>query len=241
MDYDKLKCIVEAALFSNREPLTLNRLMRMFADAPPERDVMEQVLSMLDRDYAARGVELARSGNAYWFRTRGEYTPWLQTLVTSRPPRYSRALLETLAIIAYRQPVTRADIEEIRGVSVTTEIVRTLLDREWIRQIGTRDVPGRPALYGTTRAFLEYFHLESLKDLPPLQDERDLTIIARELEIALPDPGEGGESGDGGETGRADGADFGPDAEDAPDPVILMSEDLDNGEALASEDGSTSP
>jgi len=182
-----LKSIVEAALFSSDTALTIKRITGMFPrGATPAKEEIEKVLEVLQEDYTDRGVVLRKIGNGYRFQTRQEYASWLGKLAESRPPRYSRALLETLAIIAYRQPVTRGDIEDIRGIVVSTDIMRTLLDREWIKQVGTRDVPGHPALFGTTREFLEYFDLASLKDLPDLNVEREMTEIAQELNVDLP-------------------------------------------------------
>ncbi len=185
--HNDLKNIVEAALFSSDAALSIQRISAMFPrDATPAKEEIEKALESLQQDYAERGVALRKIGNTYRFQTKQEYASWLGKLAESRPPRYSRALLETLAIIAYRQPVTRGDIEDIRGVTVSTDIMRTLLDREWIKQVGTRDVPGHPALFGTTRGFLEYFNLSSLKDLPDLNIEREMTEIAQELNLDLP-------------------------------------------------------
>ncbi len=182
-----LKSIVEAALFSSDTALTIKRITGIFPrGAAPAKEDIEHVLQQLQEDFTNRGVVLRKIGNGYRFQTRQEYASWLGKLAQSRPPRYSRALLETLAIIAYRQPVTRGDIEDIRGIVVSTDIMRTLLDREWIKQVGTRDVPGHPALFGTTREFLEYFNLSSLKDLPDLNVEREMSQIAQELNVDLP-------------------------------------------------------
>ena len=184
---DELKNIIEAAIMVSEEPITVDRLIGMFTDeTKPERSTVNDLLMELEQEYANRGFELKRIEKGYRLQTREEYSPWLARLTAGRPPRYSRALLETLAIIAYRQPVTRGEIEEIRGVAVSTEIIRTLVDREWIRQVGVRDVPGKPALFATTRAFLEYFNLEGLTHLPSLQDIRDMDTIADELNMKLP-------------------------------------------------------
>lgn len=183
----ELKNIVEAALLAAEEPLSVSALTALFPeDAAPPANRLRDVFDQLERDYEGRGVELRRVGKGYRFQSREKYSPWLRKLSENRPPRYSRAFLETLAIIAYRQPVTRGDIEEIRGVSVSSEIMRGLLDRGWIKQVGHRDVPGRPGLFGTTQQFLEYFNLESLSELPPLLDKREATDIARELNLRLP-------------------------------------------------------
>jgi segregation and condensation protein B len=176
---------VEAALFSSERPLTLRDLQVLF-DKRAKKESIEEALVQLQDDYRDRGVELVEVAGGFRFQTRAIHAPALRALRESRPPRYSRALLETLAIIAYRQPVTRGDIEEIRGVTVTTEIMRVLIDREWIRQSGTREVPGHPALYVTTPLFLEYFGLGSISELPSLEDERQLAEIAKELGIDMP-------------------------------------------------------
>ena len=177
---------IEAALFSSERPLSVRDLQILF-DQKTDKGIIQAALEELSADYADRGVELVEVAGGFRFQTKAAHAPALRVLRESRPPRYSRALLETLAIIAYRQPVTRGDIEDVRGVTVTTEIMRVLLDREWIRQSGTREVPGHPALYVTTPIFLEYFGLTSLKELPGLDDERELADIARELGIEMPE------------------------------------------------------
>lgn len=184
---DELKNIVEAAIMVSEEPITVDKLLSMFTDeTKPERATVKDLLLQLEQEYANRGFELKRIDKGYRLQTREEYSPWLARLSAGRPPRYSRAMLETLAIIAYRQPVTRGEIEEIRGVAVSTDIIRTLQERDWVRQVGVRDVPGKPALYATTRSFLEYFNLEGLGQLPSLQDIRDMDTIAAELNMKLP-------------------------------------------------------
>ncbi len=186
-DSHELRNIIEAALLACPSPLSVSKLVALFPDeARPAREEVHAALAELEAACAERGVELCRVGNGYRFQTKQRYAPWLRKLSETRPPRYSRALLETLAIIAYRQPVTRGDIEEIRGVAVSTETMRTLLDREWVRQVGYRDVPGRPALYATTRQFLEYFNLGGLKELPTLIEKRTPNEIATELNLSLP-------------------------------------------------------
>lgn len=185
--HSELKNIVEAALLAAESPLSVSALASLFPeDAKPSADQLKEVFEQLDRDYEGRGVELRRVGKGYRFQSREKYSPWLRKLSEGRPPRYSRAFLETLAIIAYRQPVTRGDIEEIRGVTVSSDIMRQLLDRDWVKEVGHRDVPGRPALLGTTQQFLEYFSLEALSDLPPLLERREASDIARELNLRLP-------------------------------------------------------
>ena len=180
---------VEAALFSAEEPLSIKDLRGMFKpDEAPSTDELNAILDQLASDYHGRGIELVSVANGYRFQTQVQYASTLRRLRELRPPRYSRALLETLAIIAYRQPVTRGDVEEVRGVAVSTDIMRALLERGWVRQMGEREVPGRPALYGTTTDFLEYFNLASIQQLPELADQRDLAEIAKDLNILLPEP-----------------------------------------------------
>jgi segregation and condensation protein B len=180
---------VEAALFSAEEPLSIKDLRGMFKpDEAPATDELNVILDQLASDYHGRGIELVSVANGYRFQTQVQYASTLRRLRELRPPRYSRALLETLAIIAYRQPVTRGDVEEVRGVAVSTDIMRALLERGWVRQMGEREVPGRPALYGTTTDFLEYFNLASIQQLPELADQRDLAEIAKDLNILLPEP-----------------------------------------------------
>ena len=170
---EQLKNIIEAALYAAEEPLNVDRLLTLFTDEErPSREQLGEILSMLEAECATRGVELVEVGSGYRFQARQELSPWLARLWEERPPRYSRALLETLSLIAYRQPVTRGEIEEVRGVAVSTTIIKTLLEREWIRSIGHRDVPGKPALYATTRQFLDHFSLASLDQLPRLAEIR---------------------------------------------------------------------
>lgn len=178
----ELKNIVEAALLVAGQPLTIEKMQAMFPEgSQPAREDIRAVLNALSGEYAARGVELREIGKGWRIQTREKYAEYVARLLEERPPRYSRALLETLAIIAYRQPVTRGEIEHIRGVSVSTDIVRTLTERGWIKEVGRRDVPGRPALLGTTREFLEHFNLKTLEDLPPLAELRSLDEIGAEL------------------------------------------------------------
>lgn len=181
--------MVEAALFSAEEPLSTKDLRGMFKpEDAPATDELNAVLDQLTSDYHGRGIELVSVANGYRFQTQVQYASALRRLRDLRPPRYSRALLETLAIIAYKQPVTRGDVEEVRGVAVSTDIIRALLERGWVRQMGEREVPGRPALYGTTTDFLEYFNLASIQQLPELADQRELAEIAKDLNILLPEP-----------------------------------------------------
>ncbi len=166
-----LKSIIEAALFAAGKPLTIDHFLALFAEnSQPERSEIRTILRELRQEYAERGIELVEVASGYRFQTKPHLTPWLKGLQTERSPRYSRALLETLAIIAYRQPITRSEIEKIRGISVSTDIIKKLHDYKWIRVLAHRDTPGKPALYGTTREFLNYFNLKHLNELPPLTE-----------------------------------------------------------------------
>jgi segregation and condensation protein B len=186
-EISELKNIIEAALFAASEPLTVRKLIRLFPDdAQPTKDEIKEALDRIESEYSDRGVELKKLGKGWRFRSKEKYATWLRRLTINNPPRFSRALLETLSIIAYRQPVTRGDIEEIRGVAVSTDIIRAIEDRGWIAEIGHRDVPGRPALFGTTSEFLEYFGLESLRELPELMQPRELIEVAKEMNLTLP-------------------------------------------------------
>lgn len=167
----KTKQIVEAILFAANRSMTIKQIQQVFPELEqPDSKEIQQALDAIETDYKARPIGLKRTASGYRFQIRARMSPWVARLFTEKPPKYSRALLETLAIIAYRQPVTRGEIEEIRGVSVSSNIIRTLLEREWVRVIAHKEVPGRPALYGTTRQFLDYFNLSSLSDLPDLTD-----------------------------------------------------------------------
>ncbi len=169
VSYQELKNITEAAILTAEVPVSVAQIRSLFPiDEAPERAQINRAIQEIQQDCETRGIELKKIGDGYRFQSRPKYAAWLLKLSELRPRRYSRALMETLSIIAFRQPVTRGDIENIRGVSVSTEIMRTLLSNEWIEQAGHKQVPGRPALFRTTRGFLEYFNLESLDDLPAL-------------------------------------------------------------------------
>src|SRR3990167_7577360 len=179
--------ILEAALFCAAEPLPVDRLGQLFPEeARPSLGEIRQYLANLKTVYADRGVALVEVASGYRFQVRNEFAPFIQRLEDRKPPRYSRAFLETLALIAYRQPVTRGEIEEVRGVTVNPAIIKTLLDREWIKIAGYRDVPGKPALFATTKTFLDYFNLKSISDLPPLSELVDFESLEKQLGLALP-------------------------------------------------------
>ncbi|MCX7555593.1 SMC-Scp complex subunit ScpB [Xanthomonadaceae bacterium JHOS43] len=187
MDSPLIQRIVEAAILASSQPVTLAQLRDLFpVDQSLENGAIENALDALQKACEGRGVELVEVASGFRYQVRTEVHPWVARLWAERPQRYTRATLETLALIAYRQPITRGEIEQIRGVAVSSNIVRMLEEREWIRVIGHRDVPGKPALFGTTRQFLDYFNLKSLDELPPLSELRDLT----ELEPQLPLDGE---------------------------------------------------
>ena len=175
MDETEIKHVVEAALLAAGRPLTLDRLVELFAakGTGPDRATLKRAVDALAADYQGRGIEIREVATGYRVQVKRTMSDWLQPLWEERAPRYTRALLETLALVAYRQPITRAEIEEVRGVVVSTNIVRTLLERNWIRVVGHRDVPGKPAMFGTTKEFLDYFGLKKLEDLPTLAEIKD--------------------------------------------------------------------
>ena len=175
------KKILEAALLASQEPVGLNELKRLF-DNEISADTLKNLLDELREEWSGRSVELVALASGWRFQTRAEFQPYLERLSPEKPPRYSRAVMETLAIIAYRQPVTRGDIEDIRGVTVSGQIIQTLEKRGWIDVVGHRETPGRPALYATTRHFLDDLGLRSLQELPPLEE------IAKTLEITQNPP-----------------------------------------------------
>lgn len=181
---NKVKMIVEGLLLAAGRPLTLDNIIQVFSkEEQPDRKELKLVMESIAEDCADRGFELKEVASGFRFQVKQELSEWVAKLWEERPPRYTRALLETLALVAYRQPITRGDIEEIRGVGVSSNIVRTLLDREWIRVVGHRDVPGRPAMFATTKQFLDYFNLKSLQDLPPLSEIRDLAVADPEFDL----------------------------------------------------------
>lgn len=183
MDKEQLKNIIEAALMVSERPVSLNRLLALFEkelDRPDKADV-RAAIDQITEDYTGRGIEVKEVASGFRIQVNGDYSEWINLLFEDRPPRYSRALLETLAIIAYRQPVTRAEIEEIRGVSVSSNIIRTLQERSWIRVVGQRDIPGRPELLATSKEFLDYFNLKKLSELPALAEIKDFAQINPDL------------------------------------------------------------
>lgn len=182
---DHAKLVLETALFASSEPLSPSELGKLFEDTL-DAETIRKLLEELREQWATRGVELRRVASGWRFQTRPEYQVYLDRLNPEKPPRYSRAVVETLAIIAYRQPVTRGDIEEIRGVAVSSNVLRTLEARGWIEAVGHRETPGRPALFGTTKTFLDDLNLRTLSELPPLQElgEMRLPGLSEEPETA---------------------------------------------------------
>ncbi len=184
MSQEKIKNIIEAALMVSDQPLSVTRILNLFEadqNIQPERNDIRAAIEALQQDYEGHGIELVEVASGFRFQARTDYAEWVNRLFDERPPRYSRALLETLAIIAYRQPITRAEIEDIRGVSVSGGIVKTLQEREWVKVVGHRDVPGKPELLATTKTFLDYFNLKKLSDLPALADIKDFDSINPDL------------------------------------------------------------
>jgi len=184
MELTKLKQIIEAALMASGEVLSIERLQLLFDEfEKPKSPAIKEALTSLMEDYCERGIELVEVASGYRLQVRKEVAPWVTRLWDEKPQRYSRALLETMSLIAYRQPITRGDIEDVRGVAVSSHIIRTLLDREWVRVVGHRDVPGRPAMYATTKEFLDYFSLKSLDELPSLDEIREMDDANQNLDL----------------------------------------------------------
>jgi segregation and condensation protein B len=185
IEFAQLKRIVEAALLAAAQPLSLAQLSALFVEhESPSHEDLARALEELGQDCAERGVELKEVASGFRYQVREDVHQWVARLWTERQTKYSRALLETLALIAYRQPITRGEIEQIRGVAVSTNIIKTLEEREWVRVVGYRDVPGKPALFGTTRNFLDYFNLKSLDELPPLAQIREIEDFDPQLTLA---------------------------------------------------------
>lgn len=202
MDQDLITRIVEAALLAGNQPLSLAQLQALFPeDQPPPSGSVAQAIQTLQERCAERGVELVELASGFRYQVKADVHPWVARLWTDRKTKYTRATLETLALIAYRQPITRGEIEQIRGVAVSSNIIQALEEREWIRVVGHRDVPGRPALFGTTRTFLDYFGLKRLDELPPLSEIKDIGELEPQLALGdAPLPaggiGKGGNEGD---------------------------------------------
>lgn len=188
MNPDIIKKVIEAALLAAGQPLKIDRIMGLFAegDFQPEKKDIHEALDAISEDCKDRGIELREVASGFRLQVREDMAPWISRLWEEKPQRYTRALLETLALIAYRQPVTRGEIEDVRGVAVSSNIIKSLTEREWIKVVGHRDVPGKPAMYGTTKEFLDYFNLKTLDELPSLAELRDFETINAELDLQLP-------------------------------------------------------
>jgi segregation and condensation protein B len=224
---ERLQQILEAALLAAGQPLSPIQLAALFSDEerPPTGEI-SRTLERLRIDCANRGVELKKVASGYRMQVKQDLNEWVSRLWKERPQRYSRALLETMALIAYRQPITRGEIESVRGVSVSTNIIRTLQEREWIRVVGHRDVPGKPALFGSTKTFLDSFSLQNLDDLPTLAEIRDMENLEPELQLEPAPP-------------AADVRDPGNEADDLSDEEPGdEDEDLDGYESGDGEDES---
>lgn len=226
MELQQLKRILEAALLAAAQPLTLPQMSALFVepDVPTHED-LARALEQLGEECADRGVELKEVASGFRYQVRQDVNAWVARLWTERQTKYSRALLETLALIAYRQPITRGEIEQIRGVAVSTNIVKTLEEREWIRVVGYRDVPGKPELFGTTKTFLDYFELKSLDQLPPLAEIRDVEDFDAQLTLGPVAPADASddEADADEQAARDSAADSDPSAEnDDPDNPVTQ-------------------
>jgi segregation and condensation protein B len=235
-DEHRVKHIVESVLMAAGKPLGLDQLLEVFDDdEKPGRDELRAALAALQEDYSERGIELVEVGSGFRIQVSQLMEPWVSRLTEEKSARYSRALLETLALVAYRQPITRGEIEDIRGVSVSSSIMKTLQEREWVRVIGHRDVPGRPAMYGTTRQFLDYFNLKGLDDLPTLMELRDIETINAELDLTLPGEKRPLEGEAGSETDAAAGTGEAQDGDSAVPSAVAVQvpvEGADGAETL---------
>ena len=220
MQQQQLKLIIEGALLSSHEPLTIARIASLFdIDEQASNDDIRAALLELQNDCAERAYEVVEVSSGWRLQVKQKVANWVNKLWEDKPPKYSRATLETLALIAYRQPITRGDIEDVRGVAVSTNIIQSLMERNWVRIVGHRDVPGRPALYATTRQFLDYFNLKSLEQLPSLSEIRDIDKINEELMFEPT-----GESANDVQKNLADaaGADFADEDDEAASSMATL-------------------
>ena len=185
MENNQLKPILEALFAAADRPLSISQIFDLFSGDVdhPGRDDIKMVIDEIAEQYQPGGLELKQVASGFRLQVKPAYEMWISRLWEQKPPRYSRALMETLALIAYRQPITRGEIEDIRGVSVSSNIIKTLQEREWVKPLGHKDTPGKPTLYGTTRMFLDYFNIKSLNELPTLAEIRDLDHYAPELAL----------------------------------------------------------
>lgn len=236
MDQNEIKYFLEAALLAAGRPLSVDQLRELFdGRMAPEKSEIRAAIETLNEEYKERGIVVSEVASGYRMQVKSSMADRLGKLWEERPPRYSRALFETLALIAYRQPITRGEIEEVRGVPVSSNITRQLLERDWVRVVGHRDIPGRPAMFGTTKGFLDYFSLKKLDDLPPLADLADWESLRVQLNLPEVEGTDGSDDMD-----MMDGQE--PDAEIADLPVLYPEDDTDSfdedqaAEAQVSED-----
>jgi len=221
----QLKSIIEGALLAAGRPLTLDELADLFdLTDRPSTEALAAALQELCADCEGRGFEVRQVASGYRLQVRQELGPWISRLWEEKPARYSRALLETLAIIAYRQPITRGDIEEVRGVAVNPNIIRTLQERDWVRVVGQRDVPGRPELLATTRQFLDYFGLKGLDDLPTLAEIKDFEQVNPEMTLAIEPPAQTAHAQEPGDGTEEDGFAAGDSDDDELDAAVAEHE-----------------
>ena len=183
----KLSEILEALLLSASRPISIEDIVKVFEDPKPSKDEIRKALNQIDQDCITRGIELKKIASGYRLQVKQSLSQYIAKLWEEKPQKFSKATLETLSLIAYKQPITRGEIEEIRGVAVGTQLIRGLMERGWVKIVGQRDVPGRPSLYSTTKEFLDYFGLQHLRELPELPSLPDLTSIEHELPIDEPD------------------------------------------------------
>ena len=244
MEQQQLKNIIEAVLMSAEKPLKVNEIENLFAgdNDMPARDEIRKTLKLLVEDYDNRGFELKEVASGFRLQVRQDYSQWIGRLWEEKPARYTRALLETIALIAYRQPITRGEIEEVRGVSVSSNIIKTLMEREWIKVLGHKDVPGKPALYGTTKEFLDYFNLKSLEDLPSLAEIKDLDQIHQELDLDIDNTESVDEQGETGSSDddQVDGDQSDQDKDNATSVTAVDAESVaedDHAESLTTTNG----
>ena len=244
MDQDLITRIVEAALLAGNQPLSLAQLQALFPeDQPPPSGSVAQAIQTLQERCAERGVELVELASGFRYQVKADVHPWVARLWTDRKTKYTRATLETLALIAYRQPITRGEIEQIRGVAVSSNIIQALEEREWIRVVGHRDVPGRPALFGTTRTFLDYFGLKRLDELPPLSEIKDIGELEPQLALGdapMPAGGIGKGADEGDDAAPAANQEGAQDDIDAANAMNSTAADLDDADEGLDQDGGDS-
>ena len=228
--------ILEGALLAAGEPLSVQRIALLFEENErPSKEEIRAAIKSVEERCEDRGYELVQVASGYRFQVRQDLAAWVGRLWQERPARYSRALMETLSLIAYRQPITRGEIEEIRGVAVSTNIIKTLLEREWVRVVGHRDVPGRPAMYATTRQFLDYFNLKSLDQLPPLAEMKELDNLSGELALEVPEQASDADVAPDEEGGASQSETEMEDSE-TPDDEQSVLEDADDAEQDSRQD-----